>query len=224
MRVVLGVVAAIFVTIAHAGVVSDPYTGTPIAVNGAPGGVTIFEAENYDKGIEGVAFHNPNPGDCTIPKCSCSQVYRFGELPICGGATPFITNTDNGLWAYYTIEVAPPDDPDTIGAASYTVELLVAVGDPLVAAAGVSYHIRVDGKRYPDTGSYQLGGKQTKDWNVFEWRGKSDFIPLSPGVHKLFIIVDQRWFNWDSVRLRYSQDTKMIWNGYGWSPIIRVFQ
>lgn len=215
---------AAFAGLTQAGTTSDPYAGTPIQVNGAAGGVTIFEAENYDKGADGVAFHNPNPGDCTVAKCSCTQVYRFGELPICGGAAPFITYTDNGLWAMYTIEVAPPTDQDTVGAASYTVELLVAVGDPILAAAGVSYHVRVDEKRYPDTGSYALGGKPTKDWNTFEWRGKSDVIPLSPGVHRMLIAVDQHWFNWDAVRLRYAQDTKTIWTGYGWAPVVRVFQ
>lgn len=216
---------AVFAGIVQAGTTSDPYTGTPIQVNGAAGGVTIFEAENYDKGADGVAFHNPNPGDCTVAKCSCTQAYRFGELPICGGGgDPFITYTDNGLWAMYTVEVAPPADPDAVGAASYTLELLVAIGDPTLAAAGVAYHARVDGKRYPDVGSYQLGGKPTADWSVFEWRGKSDLIPLSPGVHTILIAVDKRWFNWSSVRLRYAQDTKTIWSGYGWVPVVRVFQ
>ena len=36
---------------------STPYTGTPIAIPGA------FEAENFDKGGEGIAYHDTTPGN-----------------------------------------------------------------------------------------------------------------------------------------------------------------
>ena len=67
------------------------------------------------------------------------------------------------------------------------------------------------GACYPATGSYALGGTPTKDWNVFEWRGKSELIPLVPGTHKLLIVVDQHWFNWDSVRIKYEGDSAWQW-------------
>lgn len=196
---------------ALAGTTSDPYTGSPIAIDGTPAATTVWDAANYDRGGEGIAFHNPNPGDCTPAKCSCTQVYRFGELPICGAPT-FVTYTDNGMWAYYTIDVS------SVG--NYFVELLVAIGDPTLAAAGVSYHVRIDGKRYPDVGSYQLGGAPTADWNVFEWRGKSEPIPMVAGTHHMLVVVDQHWFNWRSIRMTFA---KAIEWGWTWGPMWKEY-
>lgn len=199
-------------TLAFAGTVGDPYTGTPIQVSGTPGAVTVWEAENYDKGPEGVAFHNPNPGACEAGKCSCLQVYRFLELPICGVSPRFVTYTDNGLWATYTFDIA------AVG--NYAVELLVAIGDAACCGAA-SYHLRIDGQRYPATGSYALGPTATADWNVFEWRGKSELIPLVPGTHRMLIAVDQHWFNWDSVRMTFAGAIEWGWQ---WGPTWKAYQ
>lgn len=196
---------------AQAGTVSDPYTGQPIVVDGTPAAATVWDAANYDRGGEGVAFHNPNPGACEAGKCSCTQVYRFGELPICGGAAPFVTYTDNGMWAYYTVDVS------SVG--NYTVELFVAMADA-ACCAGAAYHVRVDGKRYPETGSYALGPAQMAAWDSFEWRGRSEPIPMVAGTHRVLIAVDQHWFNWRSVRMTFA---KAIEWGWTWGPMWKEY-
>lgn len=197
------ILAALFLGLApvQAGVTSDPYTGTPINV---PIGATIFEAANYDKGAEGVAFHNPNPGICEAGKCSCVQAYRFGELPICSGTTPFITYTDAGLWAQYTIQVQETGN--------YSVELLIGIGDA-VCCSGAAYHIELDG--IVVTKSMPLGPTvTTSGWTPTDWRGGLELIPMVPGIHKLRIVVDKGWFNLDSIRI-----TRKYWIDWIWTPV-----
>jgi hypothetical protein len=197
------------VNMAFAGTVGDPYTGTPIAINGTPGATTIFEAENLDKGGEGVAYHSLLSAPCTTSTCSCTQSYRQETVGICGAPpTTFVTYTGPGTWYDYTISIS------SVG--SYTVELLVAMADAN-CCAGAAYHVMVDGVDV--TGSVPLGPAQMANWVAFEWRGKSALFPMVPGQHTLTIVVDKGWFNWDSVRVKYAA-------GIEWQqvPVWKVYQ
>jgi len=190
---------------AHAGTIGDPFTGTPIYINGIPGAVTIIEAENFDLGGEGVAFH-----DLHSCAAGCTQAYRPDGINVCvAGAIAFVSYCDPGLsgWVQYTVQF------NSFG--NYTVELLIAIAE---GSAEAAYHVELDDKRYPDTGSYALGPAFTAGWTSFEWRGKSDLIGVVPGVHRLRIVVDHGWFNWDSIRVKYAA-------GIEWQqvPVWRVY-
>lgn len=190
---------------ASAGTVGDPYTGTPVAIDGAPGAVTTWEAENVDKGGEGISFHSLLPG-CTPQDCNCVQTYRTDGLPVCGSLPVIVTYTGPGTWYEYTISVT------TVG--NYTTELLVAIGDQGCCGAA-AYHVEVDGAPIIDPAtklaSIALGPTATAGWNSFEWRGKSSLFPLVPGKHKLRIVVETGWFNWDSVRMKHAGGIEWKW-------------
>jgi hypothetical protein len=182
------------VNMAFAGTVGDPYTGTPIAINGTPGAVTVFEAENLDKGGEGIAWHSVITAPCVPATCYCTQTYRLTEnVAICGAGPVYVTETGPGTWYNYTVSVS------AVG--SYTVELLVAMADA-ACCAGAAYHVMVDGVDV--TASVPLGPAQMANWVAFEWRGKSPLFPMVPGQHVLTIVVDHGWFNWDALRVKYA--------------------
>lgn len=184
------------VNMAFAGTVGDPYTGAPIAINGTPGTTTIFEAENYDKGGEGVAVHSASSKlPCDLSWCPCNQsAYRpFDGAQICDVPGVWITHTGPGNWYDYTISVT------SVG--SYQVELLAAMADAACCAAA-AYRVMLDGVDV--TGSVPLGPAQMASWTAFEWRGKSPLFPMVAGTHVLTIVVDHGWFNWDSLRVKYA--------------------
>lgn len=198
-------------TLAFAGVVGDPFTGTPISINGTPGATTIIEAENFDKGGEGVAYHDPH--SCSAPPvgttCTCPPgAYRPDGVNVCtSGVVTHISYNDAGLWVEYTIKVS------TVG--NYTLELLVAIGTAACCDAA-AYHVELDG--VPVTKSIPLGPKLTANWLAFEWRGKSELIGMVPGIHRLRIVVDKGWFNLDSIRVKLAASAEwqqiLIWKEY----------
>src|SRR5207245_105285 len=59
-------------TVTSAPVTPSPYLGVPIALPGT------FEAENFDKGGEGIAYHDLTPGNCANA-CSGPAAYRLTE-------------------------------------------------------------------------------------------------------------------------------------------------
>lgn len=197
-----------------AGTTSDPYTGTPISIAGDNGAVTIWEAETVDLGGEGIAFHALITGGCTVAICRCVQTFRTDGLPVCGVINPFVTYPGPGSWYNYTIS--------TTVVGNYTVELLVAIGD-MGCCGAAAYHIEVDGAPVIDpntlkVASIPLGPTATAGWNSFEWRGKSPMFPMVPGTHKLRIVVEAGWFNWDSVRVKHAGGIE-----WQWGPVWKVY-
>ncbi len=200
-------------SLALAGTTSDSYSGVPIQIG--PGS-TVFRAADFDKGGEGIAYHDNTSGNCTLgtPGCPANGgVYRTLEdvdIYGCGNATQAnycITSTDTGEWLQYTIQV------QDIG--SYTIELLVAIGTGCPDCLTAAYHVEVDGKAYRSNLLMPL----TTDWSTFDWRGKSELIPMVPGIHKLKIVIDQHWFGWDSIRI-----TKAGWIDWIYTPVWRTVQ
>jgi hypothetical protein len=142
---------------------STPYTGTAIAL---PGRV---EAENYDKGGAGLAYHDTTAGNS-------SSVYRSDDVDI--RATTDSSGAYNlksvraGEWLAYSVNVA--------SAGSYTVDLRVAS-----SGTGGTVHLEIDGARVtsaialPDTGG----------WNT--WRTVTvPGVSLPAGAHVLKLVVD----------------------------------
>lgn len=231
MLVVL-IILSIFLVDANAAPSSDPYAGSPIVITATPGGTTQWEAETVDKGGGGVAWFYPAalaaPAACTPANaCSCTQAFRTDGLLVCGASlpSPFITYTGPGSWYQYTIKV------NAVG--NFSVELFAAIGD-LVCCGKAAYHLEVDGAPVLDyvtctpaavadlttCAVASIPVKPTIDasWSKMEWTGKSPMFPLTPGTHKLRIVVDVGWFNWDAIRMKYAAG--IVWQ---WGPTWQVF-
>lgn len=136
------------------------YGGKPFKVHNVP---CTIEAEDYDLGGEGVAFHYQNKTEGN------RRDYR--EDPVCiasanGGLV--LSNTNGGNWTNYTINVTEAGD--------YAVDVVCAAGGD-----NGSFDLRVDGvpacrvKRIPNTGwsSYTTvtveGVHLKKGRHVLQW-------------------------------------------------------
>src|SRR5436853_4139764 len=158
------------------GTVPTPYTGTPIAVPGS------FEAENFDLGGEGVAYHDNTPGNQ-------GGLYRITEdvdivvsYDALGGGY-VVNNFETGEWLAYTINVA--------ASAQYNIEIRASS-----ALANSAFHAEIDGQNV--TGSITV--PNTGGWNAFQWVGKQG-VPIAAGKHVLKIFADQQYFNLNSIRV-----------------------
>src|SRR3989449_95389 len=155
-----------------------PYSGVPIAIPGA------FEAENFDLGGEGVAYHDNTSGNQ-------GGQYRLSEDvdivvssdPLGGGYA--VSNTETGEWLAYTINV--------VTSGNYDIELRAATNWDFPNAA---YHVEIDGVNV--TGSVVL--PNTGGWNSFQWVGKKT-VPLTAGEHVLKFVIDRQYFALNSIRV-----------------------
>jgi hypothetical protein len=142
---------------------SAPFTGSAIALPGR------IEAENYDKGGEGVAYHDTTAGNS-------SGAYRADDVDIratsdASGAYN-IKSVRAGEWLAYTVNVA--------SAGAYAVSFRMAS-----SGTGGTVHLAVDGVdvtgpvALPDTGGWNL-------WQTFTKSG----VTLPAGVHVLKLVID----------------------------------
>ncbi|MES2732841.1 MAG: carbohydrate-binding protein [Bacteroidota bacterium] len=147
--------------------VQSPYPGpnpTPI-----PG---IVEAENFDNGGEGVAYH-----DTTIP----NQIgpFRVGErvdTEPCSEGGENVAFSDNGEWLEYTVNVA------TAGA--YT--MAARISSPFNTG---NFHIEMDGTNI--TGA--VGVPNTGGWQ--SWQTVNKTVNLTAGQHVMRFFIDAKEFN-----------------------------
>lgn len=141
-----------------------------------------FQAENFDWGGEGVAYHDSSKGNQ-------GGQYRLGEdvdiitSADASGGGYVINNFTTGEWLAYTISVAT--------GGKYNVQLRTSSSNTTSA-----FHIEVDGA--PVTGSIVI--PHTSGWTTFVW-GPSPNINLSAGKHVLKIVADQQYFNLNLVNL-----------------------
>jgi hypothetical protein len=155
---------------------SVPYGAAPVAVPG------IIEAENYDRGGEGVSYHDTTPG-------SISGQYRGDDVDLLpsidtakGGY--MVSYFDTGEWMVYTIEAATAGD--------YDLEVRASSG-----MDGSAYHIEIDGAAV--TGRITVPNMGS-GWDVFQWIGKQR-VALTAGRHLLKVVSEQPWFGLDAIRL-----------------------
>ena len=172
-------------TVTSALVTPSPYSGVPIALPGT------FEAENFDKGGEGIAYHDLTPGNC-VNACSGPAAYRLTEdvdiiasSDTAYGSGYMVTYTQTGEWLAYTINVAT--------SSNYDIELRAATNFDFPNAA---YHVEIDGVNV--TGSVVL--PDTGGWSNFQWVGKKT-VPLTAGNHVLKFVIDGQYFNLNSIRV-----------------------
>jgi hypothetical protein len=142
---------------------STPFGGTAAAIPG------LIEAENFDDGGEGVAYH-----DTTAANLG-GQYRQTGvdiEVTADVGGGYSLGYIAPGEWLKYTVSVA------TTG--NYTLEVRVAS-----PGAGGTFHVEVDGVNatgplaVPNTGGWQI-------WRSVVLAG----IPLTAGPHVLRVVID----------------------------------
>jgi RHS repeat-associated protein len=156
---------------------STPYT-TAVAIPGT------WEAENFDLGGEGVAYHDNAPGNAGGLYRTDEDVDIFVSNDPSGGAY-IVKNFETGEWLNYTISV-PTDG-------NYDFELRVSTHADFPNRA---YRLYVDGADasglvpLPDTGG----------WAVYQWAGKKT-VALTAGTHILRIASEQQYFDMNQIRM-----------------------
>lgn len=161
-------------------VTTNAYSGTPAPVPG------LIEAENYDKGGDGVGYHDTTAGNS-------SGAYRSDDVDVkvttdsSGGYN--VKSVRAGEWLAYTVNVA--------AAGTYTLDLRVAS-----SGTGGTVHLTVDGADV--TGAIAL--PDTGGWSAWTTVSKSG-VTLPAGTHVIKLIVDQNGsggtaadLNWFRVR------------------------
>jgi len=152
----------------------SPFAGTPAAVPGQ------IEAEDFDHGGEGVAYHDLTPGN------QGGQYRPDVDVDISrySNGAYVVNNFQTGEWLQYTIQVPQ--------AGTYRLELLVS------RRWDVPSRVHVDVDTQPVTGSVVV--PDTGSWDVFWWVGLGS-ISLTAGTHVLRITADQEYFNVAAFRL-----------------------
>jgi hypothetical protein len=159
-----------------------PYTGTAIALP------ATVAAANFDKGGEGVAYHDLSSGNL-------GGLYRTSESPDIYASTdsaggPYqIANFQTGEWMSYTVNVAT--------AGNYDLGIRAANN----YAAG-AFHIEVDGVNVTGTIPVALTGS----WTAFQWFGKQG-VPLAAGKHVVKVVSEKQWFNVSALSVLQSGST-----------------
>jgi len=140
---------------------STPYGGVAAPIPGS------IEAENFDDGGEGIAYHDLAPGNA-------GGAYRSTDVDIAadglGGYT--LAYVAAGEWLKYTMTVA--------SAGNYTLEARVAS-----PGAGGTFHVEVDGVNASGT----LAVPNTGSWQVWQTVGTAG-IALTAGSHVVRIVFD----------------------------------
>jgi N-acetylneuraminic acid mutarotase len=187
-----------------------PYTGSPISIPGT------IEAENFDKGGEGVSYHDTTSADL-------GKGYRTGESVDTqpGGSNGYdVGFIQAGEWLEYTINVT--------SSGTYRIDTQVASGNP-----GGTFHISVDGA--DKTGVMTLSN--TGGWNSYATVSKAG-VSLTSGAHVLRITFDsavktgQDIGNLDYIRLTNTKSTggttggiyspgKLTWKSRATNPLDR---
>lgn len=145
----------------------QPFTGIPVPL---PGKVEI---EDFDKGGEGIAYHDASTGNAGTQYRPAEDV----DLEGCSEGGYNIGYVANGEWLEYTVNVTTPG--------SYTISARVAT-----PYADKKFHIELDGQDISGTINVPLtGGFQA-------WQTVSAVTPvLTAGVKVLRVVMEAADFN-----------------------------
>ena len=154
----------------------------------------IIEAEDYDIGGEGVAYHD-------LDTANLGGEYRNDGMDIeSGGSGYVIGNTNKGEWMEYTVEVVESGD--------YELHVFYASGRP-----GGGARISVS---LPEENSYVVTNKvlpATDGWSAFK-DYSFGLVRLEKGIHILRVAVADDGFNLD--RIEFKKEIKV-----GTEPIFK---
>ena len=155
-----------------------PYGSAPIAVP------AIIAAEHFDRGGEGVGYHDISTGNAGA-QFRANENVDLVALPNGGYA---VNNFQTGEWLAYTIKVP------TSG--RYDIDILAST-----THTNSSFHIGINGRDV--TGPVTI--PSTGGWNAFRWVGKPD-VSLRAGTHVLKVFSNQEYFNLNSIRISRSTE------------------
>ncbi len=163
--------------------VPTPFSGSAISLPGS------FEAENFDLGGEGVAYHDNVKGNAGGQYRSGEDVDLITSTDSLGGGH-VVNNFETGEWLLYTVSVQ--------SAALYDIELRASS-----AFANAAFRVEVDGSDV--TGAVAV--PNTGSWSTFQWVGKKG-VALAAGVHRLKVVSNQQYFNLNAIRVTPTPDTQ----------------
>ncbi len=158
-----------------------PYAG----VINLPG---IVEAENYDNGGEGIAYHDTNPQNIT-------GAYRNEGVDIESSTEGFynLCFSDTGEWTEYTVNVTQ--------SGNYAIDTRVA------SMAGGNFHLEFNGQNV--TGS--LAAPNTGGWQNWQWVHKE--VYLNSGTYVMRFAIDQPGFNTNGFVFTFLNNNNAITSG-----------
>ncbi len=176
----------------------SPYLGSPVAISDTAGTTTIVEAENFDNGGEGVAYHVTARSDNGVQ-------YRPGE----GGGIETTSDSGGGYdvggtaagdWLGYSINVA--------SAGSYDITVRIASATAMGKNAGY-FHLefgptgQVGGPNVTRSGLFVVPGTDGwQTWQDVTLKG----VPLSAGDQWMRLVEDTVGWNINSVEFTPSTD------------------
>lgn len=150
---------------------STPYSGSPAAIPGT------IEAEHFDNGGEGVAYHDTTAGNS-------GGVFRSTDVdlePASGGGYD-VGWMVPGEWLQYSVNVS--------SAATYTVQFRVAS-----SGGGGAFHLEANGGNVTGT----LSVPSTGGWQ--SWQTVTATAQLAAGPQTLRLVVDAAGWNIDRMQL-----------------------
>jgi Polysaccharide lyase/Bacterial Ig domain/Carbohydrate binding module (family 6) len=159
-----------------------PYAGTAVALPGT------FEAENFDLGGEGVAYRDNTAGNQGGQYRLNDDVDIILSSDSIGGSY-VVNNFEAGEWLGYTVNVA--------ATGIYAISLRASS-----TSSTSAFHVEIDGKNV--TGS--IVAPNTGSWSSFQWVSNWIAVPISAGTHFLKVVVDQPYFNLNSITVAVATD------------------
>lgn len=194
MYAACSVLAALLMTTAAAAADRSPYGGTPVQIPGT------IQAENFDEGGEGVAYHDTDPGNngntSAIRDTDVDVEFRkHGEWLYDTAA--YVGWTRAGEWLEYTVNVQEDGD--------YRIEAQVAsLGE------GGLFKVNFDGDRL--LGSELVKVDDTDGWNNWRLVAAERTVHLTAGLHVMRLSMEEvgpsgSVANFDWIRLTPSVTT-----------------
>lgn len=151
-------------------VVSKSFKETAIAIPGT------IEAEEYDNGGEGIAYHD------TDIENKLGEYRKDGvDIEVCGEGAFNVGQINENEWLAYTVNV--------IGTGSYTFTVRTAS-----AGTGGTFHIEVDGEKIGKS----LIAPVTDGWQIYTDVVITD-ISLDKGEHTVKFVSESKGYNLDKI-------------------------
>ncbi len=150
--------------------------------------VAELEAEAFDAGGEGVAYHDNtagNQGDAGHRTTENVDIFVSNDAS--SGSLYIVKNFGAGEWLAYTISV--------LGSGNYDIDVRASTNFDFPNSA---YHLEVDGTNA--TGTVVL--PDTGGWDNYQWVGKRT-VALTAGTHVLTLVAEQPYFDLNSLRVQW---------------------
>ncbi len=186
-----------------------PYDGAPInntPISIAAAGATTFEAEHFNCGGQGVAYHDNVAGNNGGQFRPAEDVDLIASTDSAGGGH-VIQNFYTGEWLTYTIDVVQAG----------TYDLAIRAANDCCATG--AFHMEILGTNVT-TGTVLV--PVTGSLNTFQWVTKTG-VALPAGQHVLKLASDQQFFHVNQLRITPSVPPATCNSGelrpYGGTPI-----